>query len=64
MGEIDICDANMLSICRPCHSTVHHVATNEELAREYFDVERLLEREDIQKWGMYAGRQGFGVKRG
>ncbi|KAG6827094.1 hypothetical protein H0H92_013226 [Tricholoma furcatifolium] len=51
-------------LCRPCHSAVHHVATNEELAREYFTVELLLEREDILKWRNYACKQRFGVRRG
>ncbi|KAI0338445.1 hypothetical protein BDW22DRAFT_1432483 [Trametopsis cervina] len=51
-------------LCRPCHSTVHRVATNEELARQYFTVEQLLEREDIQKWRAYASKQRFGIRRG
>ncbi|RDB19017.1 hypothetical protein Hypma_014362 [Hypsizygus marmoreus] len=51
-------------LCRPCHSAVHHVATNEELAREYYTVELLLEREDILKWRNYAAKQRFGVRRG
>ena len=37
-------------LCRACHSYVHKVATNEELAKEYYDVELLLEREDVQKF--------------
>ena len=49
---------------RPCHSTVHRVATNEELAREFYTVDMLLEREDMQKWRAYAAKQRFGVKRG
>jgi len=43
---------------------VHRVASNEELAKEYFTVERLLGREDIQKWRKYAAKQRYGVKRG
>lgn len=43
---------------------VHHVATNEELAREYFTVDRLLEREDVVRWRNYAAKQRFGVRRG
>jgi hypothetical protein len=49
---------------RYCHSTVHHVATNEELARSFYTVELLLQREDIQKWRAYAARQRYGKRRG
>ncbi|KAI0323322.1 hypothetical protein GY45DRAFT_1332613 [Cubamyces sp. BRFM 1775] len=51
-------------LCRPCHTAVHHVASNEDLAREYYTVERLLAREDIQKWRKYAAKQRWGVRRG
>ncbi|KAL7277952.1 hypothetical protein ACG7TL_007902 [Trametes sanguinea] len=51
-------------LCRPCHSAVHHAADNETLAREFYTVDRLLEREDIQKWRKYAAKQRFGVRRG
>jgi len=51
-------------LCRPCHSAVHHVASNEELARSLYTVELLLEREEIQRWRRYAAKQRFGVKRG
>ncbi|TGZ80166.1 hypothetical protein EX30DRAFT_320474 [Ascodesmis nigricans] len=44
-------------LCRPCHSAVHRCASNEELAREYYTVEKLLEREDIQKWRNYISKQ-------
>lgn len=43
-------------LCRACHSYVHKIATNEELAREWFDVDLLLEREDVQKWANWVGR--------
>lgn len=48
-------------LCRPCHSAVHGVATNETLAREFYTVELLLAREDIQKWKKYAAKQRFGI---
>ncbi|KAJ7364681.1 hypothetical protein DFH08DRAFT_839759 [Mycena albidolilacea] len=51
-------------LCRPCHTVVHHVATNEELAQHYFSVSLLLERDDIRRWGKYASKQRFGVRRG
>ncbi|RPD53789.1 hypothetical protein L226DRAFT_517642 [Lentinus tigrinus ALCF2SS1-7] len=51
-------------LCRPCHSVVHRVASNEVLAREFYTVELLLGREDIQKWRKYAAKQRWGVRRG
>lgn len=44
-------------LCRPCHSFVHRVATNEELARDFYTVEKLMDREDVAKWAAYVGRQ-------
>lgn len=43
-------------LCRACHSFVHKIASNEELAREWFSVELLLEREDVQKWAGWVGK--------
>ncbi|KAF9003086.1 hypothetical protein BDQ17DRAFT_516585 [Cyathus striatus] len=51
-------------LCRPCHTAVHQVARTEDLARNYYTVGLLLEREDIQKWRKYAAKQRFGVRRG
>lgn len=43
-------------LCRACHSFVHRMASNEELAREWFTVERICEREDVQDWAKWVGR--------
>lgn len=43
-------------LCRACHSFVHRMASNEELAREWFTVDRILEREDVQDWAKWVGR--------
>ncbi|KAF7796280.1 hypothetical protein EIP86_007456 [Pleurotus ostreatoroseus] len=51
-------------LCRPCHSTVHRVTSNEDLARNFYTLDLLLEREDIQRWRAYAAKQRWGVKRG
>ncbi|KIJ69358.1 hypothetical protein HYDPIDRAFT_172773 [Hydnomerulius pinastri MD-312] len=51
-------------LCRPCHTAIHGMATNDELAREFYTVELLLEREDVRKWRSYASRQRWGVRRG
>jgi hypothetical protein len=43
-------------LCRACHSFVHaKVGSNEELAREWFTVERLKEREDVRRWAAWVG---------
>ena len=42
-------------LCRACHSFVHRVASNEELAREYYTVEKICARSDVQKWAQWIG---------
>ncbi|RDL32558.1 Uncharacterized protein BP5553_09014 [Venustampulla echinocandica] len=34
-------------LCRACHSFIHRVASNEELAKEWYTVERLRARDDV-----------------
>lgn len=41
-------------LCRACHSFVHGIASNEELAREWYTVELLMEREDVRRWVKWA----------
>ena len=43
-------------LCRACHAFVHRIAGNEELARHFWSVELLMEREDVQDWARWAGR--------
>ncbi|KAF2461673.1 hypothetical protein BDY21DRAFT_376553 [Lineolata rhizophorae] len=47
---------NVAWLCRACHSMVHHVAGNEELARELYTVERLKGREEVRKFAEWVGR--------
>jgi hypothetical protein len=42
-------------LCRACHSFVHGIAGNEELARKWWTVERLLEREDVKGFAAWVG---------
>lgn len=42
-------------LCRACHSFVHRMASNEELAKDWYTVERICEREDVQKWAQWVG---------
>lgn len=43
-------------LCRACHSFVHGFAGHEELARQYYTVERLLEREEVRSFAAWVGR--------
>ncbi|KAH6683106.1 hypothetical protein B0J14DRAFT_575103 [Halenospora varia] len=47
---------NVAWLCRACHSFVHRVAGHEELAKEYYTVERLVEREDVRKFAEWVGK--------
>ncbi|KAJ5764044.1 hypothetical protein N7533_002725 [Penicillium manginii] len=49
-------------LCRACHSFVHRMASNEELAREWYTVDRILEREDVQDWARWVGRVRWKAK--
>ncbi|TGD82708.1 HNH endonuclease [Hymenobacter wooponensis] len=39
-----------VDLCQPCHSTVHLLLTNRELARRYPTVEALQGAEELQKY--------------
>lgn len=43
-------------LCRACHSFVHRMASNEELARQWYTVDLICEREDVQKWAQWVRR--------
>ncbi|KEF62603.1 uncharacterized protein A1O9_00576 [Exophiala aquamarina CBS 119918] len=43
-------------LCRACHSFVHRMASNEELACDWYTVDRICEREDMQKWAQWVRR--------
>jgi hypothetical protein len=42
-------------LCRACHSFVHRMASDEELARNWYTIERIGERDDVQKWAQWVG---------
>lgn len=43
-------------LCRACHSFIHRITSNEELAKEWWSMERILQREDVQSWAAWVGR--------
>ncbi len=53
---------NVAWLCRACHSFVHRIAGLEELAREWYTVERLLEREDVRAFASWVGKVRWKVR--
>jgi hypothetical protein len=47
---------NVAWLCRACHSFVHRAASLDELAKEYYTVEKLVEREDVRRFGEWVGK--------
>ena len=47
-------------ICRQCHSAVHRIHTEWELATEYNTIERLLECQELLKFAKWANKQRAG----
>ena len=43
-------------LCRACHSFVHGIATNDELAREWATLDALASREYTKRWVQWVGR--------
>ena len=52
--------ARVCRLCRQCHSAVHRLHTEWELAMEYNTMERLLECGEVMKFGRWASRQRSG----
>ena len=44
-------------LCRQCHSAVHRIHTEMELATEYNTIDRLLTDDEILKFGKWASKQ-------
>jgi hypothetical protein len=47
---------NVAWLCGACHRFVHRFRGHEELAREYFTVERLLQAEEVRAFAAWVGR--------
>ena len=43
-------------LCRACHNFVHRMASNEELAKQWYSVDRILSRDDVQQMARWARR--------
>lgn len=53
---------NVAWLCRACHSFVHRIASNEELAKDWYTVDRLLEREDVRAFAKWVGNVRWKAK--
>ncbi len=53
---------NVAWLCRPCHSFVHRVASLEELAKEWYSVEKLMKRDDVRRFGEWVGKVRWKAK--
>lgn len=42
-------------LCRACHSFIHRMVGNEELARQWHEMEWIREREDVRRWVGWVG---------
>lgn len=45
------------TICRPCHSAVHRIHDEWELATEYYTIERLLQCNEVRKFAKWNSKQ-------
>ena len=45
------------SLCRQCHSAVHRIKSEWELATDYNTMDKLLEVDEIMKFGRWASKQ-------
>jgi len=52
-----------INICRMCHSTVHRLYTNDELAASYNTLDSLMATDSMAKYAKWASRLKGGDKR-
>ncbi|KAI8806390.1 hypothetical protein BJ742DRAFT_855160 [Cladochytrium replicatum] len=46
-----------VDICRPCHTAVHRLYSNRDLADRFDTLDKLLEDEKVRRWANWASRQ-------
>ncbi|CAG8528676.1 14936_t:CDS:2 [Acaulospora morrowiae] len=51
------CTTRGIDICRPCHSAIHKMISNDQLALKYNTLEMLLEHEGVVKFVGWASKQ-------
>ena len=51
-----------VNVCRPCHSQIHRLIPNEDLAATYNTLEKILPHPGIQQWIPYIRKQKLTCK--
>lgn len=49
-------------LCRPCHSQIHRLFDNQELANDYHTIERLRAHSEMQKFINWVKKRPSGLK--
>ena len=49
-------------LCRPCHSQVHAILTNQQLAQHYHTVESLRQQPEIARFANWIANKPAGLK--
>ncbi|MEC5210634.1 5-methylcytosine-specific restriction protein A [Psychrobacter sp. PL15] len=58
----DAMKADIAMLCRPCHSQVHCIFANHELASYYHTIERLKEHSEVQTFINWVKKRPAGLK--
>ena len=58
----DAMKTDIALLCRPCHSQVHRLFDNHELASYYHTVERLRQHSDVQSFVRWIEKRPAGLK--
>lgn len=58
----DTMKSDIAMICRPCHSQIHRVFSNHELADYYHTIERIREHSEMQKFIAWVKKRPAGLK--
>lgn len=58
----DAMKSDIAMICRPCHSQIHRVFSNHELADYYHTIERIREHSEMQKFIAWVKKRPVGLK--
>lgn len=49
-------------LCRPCHATVHHHLSEQQLAEQYHTLDALRQHPEIARFAKWAAKQPVGRK--
>ena len=58
----DTMKTDIAMLCRPCHSQIHRLFDNHELAGYYHTIERLQQHSEVQKFINWAKKRPVGLK--